>query len=41
MWLTCCLVAQGVQAAQWEDGWLYFDEDDPAQIDLGTFRLER
>jgi serine protease Do len=26
-------------AAQWEDGWLYFDEDAPAQVDLGTFRL--
>ncbi len=26
-------------AAQWEDGWLYFEEDDPAQVDLGTFRL--
>ena len=26
-------------AAQWEDGWLSFDEEDPAQVDLGTFRL--
>jgi serine protease Do len=26
-------------AAQWEDGWLSFDEDDPAQVDLGIFRL--
>lgn len=25
--------------AQWENDWLYFDEDDPAQVDLGRFRL--
>jgi serine protease Do len=24
---------------QWENDWLYFDEDDPAEMDLGTFRL--
>ncbi len=24
---------------QYENGWLYFDEDDPPQVDLGTFRL--
>jgi serine protease Do len=24
---------------QWENDWLYFDEEDPPQIDLGTFRL--
>jgi serine protease Do len=24
---------------QAEDGWLHLDEDDPAQVDLGTFRL--
>ncbi len=25
--------------AQWENGWLRFDEDDASQVDLGTFRL--
>ncbi|MDH4207579.1 MAG: serine protease [Anaerolineae bacterium] len=25
--------------AQWENDWLSFDEDDPTQVDLGTFRL--
>lgn len=25
--------------AQWENDWLSFDEDDPPQVDLGTFRL--
>lgn len=25
--------------AQYENDWLYFDEDDPARVDLGTFRL--
>jgi serine protease Do len=25
--------------AQWENDWLYFQEDDPPQMDLGTFRL--
>jgi hypothetical protein len=24
---------------QWENDWLYFDDDDPSQVDLGTFRL--
>jgi serine protease Do len=24
---------------QWENDWLYFDEDDPSRVDLGTFRL--
>jgi len=24
---------------QWENDWLHFDEDDPSQVDLGTFRL--
>jgi hypothetical protein len=24
---------------QWENDWLHFDENDPAQVDLGTFRL--
>jgi serine protease Do len=24
---------------QWENDWLYFDDDDPAEVDLGTFTL--
>jgi serine protease Do len=24
---------------QWENDWLYFAEDDPSQVDLGTFRM--
>ena len=33
------LVGAEGYTAQWENGWLYFDEDDPARVDLGTFRL--
>jgi len=33
------LVGAEGYTAQWENGWLYFDEGDPDQVDLGTFRL--
>jgi len=33
------LVGAEGHTTQWENDWLYFDENDPAQVDLGTFRL--
>jgi len=32
------LGAEGYQP-QYENGWLHFDDDDPAEVDLGTFEL--
>ncbi len=33
------LVGAEGYVTQWENGWLYFDEDVPSQVDLGTFQL--